>query len=58
MALVDTLEILDSSDTGYATILKILQDQAPKLVAAADSSTGAWWLIMTQPGRDGNYVRS
>ncbi|KAF8652898.1 hypothetical protein AX16_004086 [Volvariella volvacea WC 439] len=58
MALVDILEIIPSSNPGYATILKILQDLAPKVRDAADRSTGVWWLVMTKPGRSGNYFES
>ncbi|KAH8834151.1 Six-hairpin glycosidase [Flagelloscypha sp. PMI_526] len=58
MAMVDTLEILGSGGTGYSAILAILQELAPKLAAAADSSTGGWWLVMTQPGKSGNYIES
>ena len=58
MALVDTLEILGPNTTGFSAILSILQDLAPKLVAAADPTTGAYWLVMTQPGRTGNYFES
>ena len=58
MALVDILEIIPASNPGYATIRQILQTLAPKIVAAADPASGAWWLVMTQPGRSGNYLES
>jgi rhamnogalacturonyl hydrolase YesR len=58
MALVDTLDIIPTSHTGHAQLLKILQTLAPRIVAAADSSSGVWWLVMTQPGRSKNYFES
>lgn len=58
MALVDVLDIVPASNPGYATIRGILQSLAPKIRDAADPSSGVWWLIMTQPGRAGNYFES
>lgn len=59
MALVDILDILPPTvATGRATILNILQTLAPKLRDAADPTSGVWWLVMTQPGRQGNYFES
>ncbi|KAH8814458.1 Six-hairpin glycosidase [Flagelloscypha sp. PMI_526] len=59
MAMVDTLEIMGSPHVpGYKAIRKILQELAPRLVAAADPDSGVWWLVMTQPGRERNYFES
>ncbi|KAF5366571.1 hypothetical protein D9758_008980 [Tetrapyrgos nigripes] len=58
MALVDVLDIMPASNPGHATLLHILQTLAPPLVAAADPHSGVWWLVMTQPGREGNYFES
>ncbi|KAJ8082576.1 hypothetical protein PM082_008431 [Marasmius tenuissimus] len=58
MALVDTLEIIPSSNSAYATLLKILQTLAPRLRDAADKTSGVWWLVMTQPGKAKNYFES
>ncbi|KAG6856686.1 hypothetical protein H0H87_001901 [Tephrocybe sp. NHM501043] len=58
MALVDILEIFPKTNNGYSTIQTILKDLAPKLRDAADPNTGVWWLILTQPGRAGNYFES
>jgi unsaturated rhamnogalacturonyl hydrolase len=58
MALVDTLEIMPTSEPGHPTLLNILRTIAPKIRDAADPSSGVWWLVMTQPGRDGNYLES
>ncbi|TFK37096.1 glycoside hydrolase family 105 protein [Crucibulum laeve] len=58
MALVDMLAIMPASNAGHSSILKILQTLFPKIVAAADPTTGAWWLVITQPGRAKNYFES
>jgi rhamnogalacturonyl hydrolase YesR len=72
MALVDTLDIFNTflSQTsattaayaavsaGKATLLTQLQTLAPRIVAAADPTSGVWWLVITQPGRAGNYFES
>lgn len=58
MSLVDILEWFPQSNSGRATILSYLQRLAPALKNAADPTTGAWWLVMSQPGRSGNYIES
>ncbi|TRM59018.1 glycoside hydrolase family 105 protein [Schizophyllum amplum] len=58
MALVDTLDIVPADSTAHATLLSQLTDLAPKVVAAADPDAGVWWLVMSQPGREGNYFES
>jgi rhamnogalacturonyl hydrolase YesR len=56
MALVDTIQLVPSTQ---ATKLKIiLTSLVPPLVAAADPTAGVWWLVMSQPGRSGNYFES
>lgn len=65
MALVDTIDILgeasaeDDTPLRVAAVLKAqLAALAPAVVRAADPTTGVWWLVMTQPGREGNYFES
>ncbi|KAF7324713.1 Cell wall glycosyl hydrolase [Mycena kentingensis (nom. inval.)] len=59
MALVDTAELAPpTSGALKPTILTILNDLAPNLRAAADPVSGVWWLVITQPGRAGNYFES
>ncbi|KAG6916984.1 hypothetical protein DXG01_004328 [Tephrocybe rancida] len=58
MALVDILDIFPKSNSAYSSFQAILRDLAPKLRDAADAETGVWWLVMTQPGRAGNYFES
>ena len=66
MALVDTLEILRAPSTSATRegseyegpLLEKFQSLAKAVIAAADPQTGAWWQIMDQPGREGNYIES
>ncbi|KAF9527223.1 glycoside hydrolase family 105 protein [Crepidotus variabilis] len=58
MALVDVLDIIPPSDAGRPKLLDILTTLAPRLRDAADPSSGVWWLVITQPGRAGNYFES
>ncbi|RYP75604.1 hypothetical protein DL771_002304 [Monosporascus sp. 5C6A] len=61
MALVDTLELLPATRTG-STYKKLLRGKFQSLmgaiIAAVDPKTGAWWQVMDQPGRRGNYIES
>lgn len=59
MALVDVLQIAPPEQKSLRTTLKaILADLAPNLVKHADPETGVWWLVLTWPGRAGNYFES
>ncbi|KAF9465920.1 glycoside hydrolase family 105 protein [Collybia nuda] len=58
MALVDVLETIPVTNPGHASILNILRTLAPKIKDAADPTSGAWWLVITQPGRAKNYFES
>jgi rhamnogalacturonyl hydrolase YesR len=58
MALVDTLDVFPTSHSGRQQLLIILQTLAPRVVAAADATSGVWWLVISQPGRAGNYFES
>ena len=55
MALVDVLEIYPKDNSVF---LEQFQTLAPRVVAAADKDSGVWWLVMSQPGREGNYFES
>lgn len=57
MALVDTLDIAPPDSRLSKTLLHILRYLGPRTIASADES-GAWWLVITQPGREGNYFES
>lgn len=64
MALVDTLEVLSSAKdachlTKYTTWLRgRYQSLAVALIGAVDPASGAWWQVLDQPGRQGNYIES
>ncbi|KAJ7621235.1 Six-hairpin glycosidase [Roridomyces roridus] len=59
MALVDVLEVAPANSGPLRpTLLRILNTLVPKLRDAADPTTGAWWLVITQPGRALNYFES
>ncbi|KAK0444243.1 glycoside hydrolase family 105 protein [Desarmillaria tabescens] len=55
MALVDILEIYPKDKSVFLDHLNTL---VPRVRDAADSESGVWWLVMTQPGRTGNYFES
>jgi rhamnogalacturonyl hydrolase YesR len=62
MALVDFLTpplIIPSSHPTSAIFLTQLRALIPNLLTTADPKTGAWHLVMSQPGtREGNYLES
>lgn len=64
MALVDTLEILSKAQdachlTKYTSWLsERYQCLAAALIGAVDPESGAWWQVLDQPGREGNYIES
>lgn len=60
MALVDTLELLPVSHRSDLWIrLHTLYVKLAKAVAEAiDPDTGAWWQVMSWPGRKGNFFES
>ncbi|KAJ3854536.1 glycoside hydrolase family 105 protein [Lentinula lateritia] len=58
MALVDVLDILPASHYGHGVLLHILQTLTPHIRDATDRLSGVWWLVITQPGRAGNYFES
>ncbi|KAF2034034.1 Six-hairpin glycosidase [Setomelanomma holmii] len=65
MSLIDMLELLPSSLTSSTPVQnarKWLSSHFRALMAgtlnAADAQTGAWWQVVDQPGREGNYIES
>ena len=55
MSLVDLVESIPTSQKLHSTALHQLRTIISALAAQADP---VWWLVMTQPGRDGNYYES
>lgn len=61
MSLVDTIEILSgaSATQSYADqLLENFQSLASAVIQAVDLTTGAWWQVVDQPGREENYIES
>ena len=58
MSLVDALDIVPGDSEAHDLLLSQLTDLTPKLIEAADPDSGVWWLVMSQPGREGNYFES
>ncbi|KAJ4417090.1 hypothetical protein N0V82_006372 [Gnomoniopsis sp. IMI 355080] len=61
MGLVDTLEILSSTsatENYVAQLLGKFQSLAAAVIKAVDARTGAWWQVVDQQGREGNYIES
>ncbi|KAJ7482283.1 Six-hairpin glycosidase-like protein [Mycena galericulata] len=58
MALVDTLEILPRHAPEWVHIRTRFRAIASALRKAADAASGAWWQLLDQPGRAGNYIES
>ncbi|RDI83311.1 hypothetical protein Vi05172_g6622 [Venturia inaequalis] len=61
MALADFLTpplVIPSSHATYKILLTQVKAIIPALVANADPKTGAWWLVMSQPGKKGNYIET
>jgi rhamnogalacturonyl hydrolase YesR len=62
MALVDILEISRPqgilSREQWNHIHQRFVALSNAIMAAADPDTGCWWQVMTDPGREGNYIES
>ncbi|KAJ7620559.1 Six-hairpin glycosidase-like protein [Mycena polygramma] len=58
MALVDTLEILPRQTPGWALLRERFHLLAGALRTAVDGASGAWWQVLDQPERAGNYIES
>lgn len=62
MALVDTLEALPPTTTAQAeeanAWLARFADLAAAIADAVSVDDGAWWQVLDQPGRAGNYLES
>lgn len=60
MALVDTLELLPVSHRSdlWIRLHTLYVDLAKAAAKAIDPDTGAWWQVMSWPGREGNFIES
>ena len=58
MALVDVLDYLPVDHSGRDSVIAILQRLSDAVSKFQDDSTGVWWQVMDQGGREGNYLES
>ncbi|PVI00593.1 glycoside hydrolase family 105 protein [Periconia macrospinosa] len=61
MSLVDTIELLPTTQKyihARQHLTKLYCDLAAAVAKAVDAKSGAWWQILDQPGRPGNYIES
>ena len=58
MALVDVLGILPQDYEGRAVLLEQLNALAPALAKIQDKDTGAWYQVLDQGQREGNYLET
>lgn len=58
MAMVDVLDFLPEGYSGRDSILSILQPLAGSLVKMEDPDTGAWYQVLDQGQREGNYLET
>lgn len=50
--------VIPTSHATYNILLTQLKTLLPVLVSSADPKTGAWYLVMSQPGKTGNYIET
>ena len=58
MALLDVLDFLPEGYEGRGTLIDILKDICAVLPQYTDVPGGAWYQVLDQPGREGNYIES
>jgi len=58
MALVDVLDYLPLDHSKRDSVIAILQRLSDAVSKFQDDSTGVWWQVMDQGGREGNYLES
>ncbi len=58
MALVDVLDYLPLDHSGRDSVIAILQRLSDAVIKVQDDSTGVWWQVVDQGGREGNYLES
>ena len=58
MAVVDMLDWWHAEHTGRDSLISIFQRYAQAIANVQDSTTGVWWQVLDQPGREGNFPES
>lgn len=58
MALVDILDFLPKDHPGRDEIIRILNTAAKAVVNVQDKTSGVWYQVLDQSGREGNYLEA
>lgn len=58
MALVDVLDYFPKNHPDYQSILNITKEVAKTIVKYQDQETGAWYQVLDQGNREGNYLEA
>lgn len=58
MGLIEALDWIPQDHPRRGELIAILQRFAEAIARVQDRRTGVWWLVLDQPGRDGNYLES
>ncbi len=58
IALVDVLDFIPEDHSRRDELIAILQRLAPALADCQDETTGCWYQVLDQGGREGNYIES
>jgi unsaturated rhamnogalacturonyl hydrolase len=58
MALVDVLDFIPADHSGRGEIIRILNKVCDGVVKVQDPTSGLWWQVLDQGGREGNYLEA
>ena len=58
MALVDVLDYLPEDHPDRQNVIAIFQRLSDAVLKVQDESSGVWWQVVDQGGREGNYLES
>ncbi len=58
MALIEVLDALPEDYSRRGEVLDLLQKDLDAVIKWQDQASGAWYQVMDEPGREGNYLES
>ena len=58
MALIEVLDALPEDYSHRGEVLDLLQKDLDAVIKWQDQASGAWYQVMDEPGREGNYLES
>jgi polygalacturonase/rhamnogalacturonyl hydrolase YesR len=58
MALIEVLDALPEDYARKVEVINLLKKDLDAVIKWQDKSTGVWYQVMDQPGREGNYLES